>query len=121
MKSSHIDARMTDAVLKVIDLLVANDIRGLVRLAGGTRFSTEEDILGLERELGLYGCTLVRPPPDAFKHMSVIEVANAYPRKWAITMPLWTSEEGLSDLSLELTLIARDDGFEIELDNVHVL
>src|SRR5215472_8208160 len=83
MKSSHIDARMTDAVLKVIDLLVANDIRGLVRLAGGTRFSTEEDILGLERELGLYGCTLVRPPPDAFKHMSVIEVANAYPRKWA--------------------------------------
>lgn len=36
-------------------------------------------------------------------------------------MPLWTIEEGRSDLSLELTLVENDKTISIELDDIHVL
>jgi hypothetical protein len=36
-------------------------------------------------------------------------------------MPLWTREEGRSDLSVEITLIAQNGDFRIELDDIHVL
>ena len=52
--------------------------------------------------------------------MEVIEVRAATPSQWAIALPLWTSEEGRSDLTIELTLIADGESFRIELDNIHV-
>ena len=36
-------------------------------------------------------------------------------------MPLWTKEEGRSDLSIEVTVIKETSGFKIELDDIHVL
>jgi hypothetical protein len=36
-------------------------------------------------------------------------------------MPLWTREEGRSDLSIAITVIADGEGFRIELDDIHVL
>jgi len=68
-----------------------------------------------------YGRKLVLPPDDAFQLMNLVEVGNAQPRKWSITMPLWTREEGRSDLSISVTLIADKKGFAIELDDIHVL
>jgi hypothetical protein len=67
-----------------------------------------------------YGRQLVLPPDEAFGVMDVVEVRNAKPRRWSVTMPLWTREEGRSDLSLELTLIAGAQAFAIELDDIHV-
>ena len=53
--------------------------------------------------------------------MDVIEVKNAQPRRWSIAMPLWTQEEGRSDLTLEITVIEQQNDFLVELDDIHIL
>jgi hypothetical protein len=41
---------------------------------------------------------------------------------WAVVVPLWTREEGRSDLSLELTVREGSTGkLRVEVDNLHVL
>jgi hypothetical protein len=75
----------------------------------------------MARAINQYGRQFVMPPEDAFEFMVVIEVRDTQPRRWSVAMPLWTREEGRSDLSLELTIIRGKESFEIELDDIHVL
>jgi RHS repeat-associated protein len=68
-----------------------------------------------------YGRRLVRPPDDAFAELDRIRVRTDGPEQWSVIMPLWTQEEGLSDLCVSLTLIARPEGgYRVELDDIHV-
>lgn len=60
------------------------------------------------------------PPDGSYRLMSVVRVRGAEPPKWSVAMPLWTENEGRSDLSIELTLIQQGDGFRIEVDDIHV-
>jgi len=51
-----------------------------------------------------------------------VRIANATPAAWSVIVPLFSWEEGRSDLSLELTLRADGHGdFAVELDSLHVL
>jgi len=86
-------------------------------LTRGIRLSSEQ----IEAAIVEYGRTLVVPPVSAFSFMDVIEIRNSPSPSWSITMPLWTKEEGRSDLSLELTLVEKGGGFEVEVDDIHVL
>ena len=36
-------------------------------------------------------------------------------------MPLWTQEEGRSDLTVGMTIIEQQNNFVVELDDIHVL
>ena len=47
--------------------------------------------------------------------------SNAVIPQFSVHMPLWTEEEGRSDLTLELTIKMPDKGIEVELDDIHVL
>jgi hypothetical protein len=67
-----------------------------------------------------YGRHLVSPPDSAFGFMDVVETLNVQPPRWSVVMPLWTQEEGRSDLSLELTIIREDDSFRVQLDDIHI-
>lgn len=69
----------------------------------------------------MYNRKLTLPPDDAYKAMDIVKVQNAEPPKWSVIMPLWTKEEGRSDLSIELTIIEEHGSFQIELDDIHVL
>ena len=111
--------RLFDAVSKVVDLLVAGDYGQLVRLAGADRYS-DEDVGGLEDAVRQYGCTLVKLPDDAARYMTIYKVELPGPPRWAVDMPLWTAEEGRSDLEVQVTLIERDGAIAIELDNIRV-
>jgi hypothetical protein len=53
--------------------------------------------------------------------MNVVEIKNAKPNRWSIAMPLWSKEEGRSDLTVEITVIEREGGELVELDDIHVL
>jgi hypothetical protein len=53
--------------------------------------------------------------------MEVAAVREVKPPRWSIIMPLWTAEEGRSDLSLELTLVENGETTNVELDDIHVL
>jgi hypothetical protein len=53
--------------------------------------------------------------------MDVVEVRGAKLPQFSICMPLWTQEEGRSDLTLELTVKVLNKIMEVELDDIHVL
>jgi hypothetical protein len=108
--------RLKESVRQVIGHLVAGKYAELERLTDGKRLGAHE----MAKAINDYGRKLVLPPPDAFGLLDVVEVRNAQPQQWSVTMPLWTREEGRSDLSIELTLIADKDRFSIELDDIHV-
>lgn len=70
----------------------------------------------------VYGRTLQNLPDSLYDELDVIKVSSATLPTWSITVPLWTKEEGRSDLTLECTVI--DNGLQeldIEIDNLHVL
>jgi hypothetical protein len=110
-------AKIQKQVGEIIDLLVKGKFDEIELLTRGARLPAEQ----IETAIVQYGRTLVAHPVDAFSFMDVIEIRNSSPASWSITMPLWTKEEGRSDLSLELTLVEEDGGFKVELDDIHVL
>jgi len=108
---------LEDAVLKVAELLAARDYHSIEALTRGVRL----DARTIERAIRQYGRTIVMPPTDALALVEVIEVLTAGPNSWSVTMPLWTAEEGRSDLTAEMTIAARESGVTVELDDIHVL
>jgi len=114
---SAMNTQLRQHVQMVIEHLVAGEFAELERLPNGQRLSAQE----MAQVISDYGRKLVVPPNDAFGLMDVVEVRNSKPPQWSINMPLWTHEEGRSDLSIVVTLIADGEDFRIELDDIHVL
>ena len=102
-------------VFMILKLLVEKDYQELEKHSKGIRLSAQD----IERTIKEYNCQLIIPPPDGYELMDVIEVRGD--EKWSIVMPLWSQEEGRSDLSIELTLIKDGDSFKFEIDDLHVL
>ena len=109
--------QLRQPVRQFIEHLVAGKYAELETLTHGQRLNAQE----MAKAISDYGRQLVLPPDDAFGLMDVVEVRDSQPRQWSVTMPLWTHEEGRSDLSIEVTLIKVEKGFRIELDDIHVL
>lgn len=109
--------RLKQPVRQVIEHLVAGKYAELETLTGRKRLSAQD----MAKAISDYGRKLVSPPDDGFGLMDVVEVRDAQPRQWSVTMPLWTYEEGRSDLSIGVTLIADEKDIRIELDDIHVL
>jgi hypothetical protein len=45
---------------------------------------------------------------------------HACPGQWWVIVPLWTREEGMSDLPLEATVTESDAGVMVVIDDIHV-
>jgi len=67
-----------------------------------------------------YGRTFVRPPSNFDEYLDLIAIEGSFPPAWSIRAPLWTVEEGRSDLTLELTIANAPEGMVIELDDLRV-
>ncbi|MGC3989089.1 MAG: hypothetical protein QM796_05275 [Chthoniobacteraceae bacterium] len=109
--------KIQQIVRHIIALIVSGDFLAIVELTRGIRISSEE----ISRTLSDYGRTIVMPPENAFEQLNVVEVKGACPRQFSVYMPLWTQQEGRSDLTMELTVKASENGMEVELDDIHVL
>lgn len=105
------------ATKNVLDHLVRGEYAQLEALTNGVRLR-EEQIRSAIRQ---YGRQLVSPPESAYASLDIVEVRGSRPRRWSVTIPVWTAEEGRSDLSVELTVIEQPSGIQIELDDIHVL
>lgn len=69
-----------------------------------------------------YVATLVLPPAWSDAPLDVVEILGTSPRSWAVDVPMWSREEGESDLTLQLTVWEQSGGgFAIEVDDLHVL
>ena len=102
---------------QILSWLAVGDFAKLVELTKGVRMSDDE----IKRAIRDYGKTICTPPKRAFDLMDVVAIRNAAIPQFSVRMPLWTEEEGRSDLTLELTIRIPDKSIEVELDDIHVL
>ena len=109
--------RLEQPVRQVLSLLAKRQYAELESLTEGVRLKAT-DIANVVAD---YGRTIIVPPDDAYQLMDVVEVTATLPPRWSITMPIWSKEEGRSDLSVELTVIEDGRSYRIELDDIHVL
>jgi hypothetical protein len=103
--------------IQVIDQLAQGEYKALVQQCAQSRLTSKD----LEIVIGDYGKKLVSPPRDAYKKLDAIQVKDAIVPTWSVRVPLWTAEEGRSDLTLELTICLTPDKPIIKLDDLHVL
>ena len=111
-------AKLRGTVGALTDHLARGDYEGLCRLARTSRIREAE----LERVVREYGRHLVPLPLAAFQEVDVVSVADSYPQRWSVVVPLWSKEEGRSDLSLELTVEdSQEPEYRVDIDDLHVL
>jgi hypothetical protein len=58
-------------------------------------------------------------PEEAWASADAIPV-TVRPGEWWVVLPLWTREEGMSDLSLEATVLELPSGVSVVIDDIHV-
>ncbi|MCS5574801.1 MAG: hypothetical protein NZ789_17880 [Pseudomonadales bacterium] len=102
-------------VRHIYSLLQTQQYDAVEKLTHGIRLSAAD----IEEAISEYGYRLA-PYPGSVE-LDVVEVTGSTPKEWSVVAPIYTVEEGLSDLSIELSLV--DNGQEIyrsELDNIRV-
>jgi hypothetical protein len=111
------DALVTAARI-VVDLLVRGEYEAVERLSGGRRLSAPEMRAAVEG----YGRHLVMPPDAEWRQLDAVRISGSEPPSHHVVVPLWTAEEGRSDLSLELRLTESQPGvYETEVLDIHSL
>jgi hypothetical protein len=111
-------AKLRVTVNALTDRLVKGDYEGLCRLAHSCRVRPAD----MERVVREYGRHLVALPVNGFQAVEVISVRDTQPQRWSVVVPLWSREEGRSDLSLELTVEDSDaPTYPVGIDDLHVL
>ena len=106
------------AVGSVVDLLVRGEYEAVERITEGDRMSAEE----IGEAISEYGRTLVRPDRAEWWPLVVVTPVTAERGKLHVEAPLWTAEEGRSDLTLELWLTEfAPELYRPTLLTIHVL
>jgi hypothetical protein len=87
----------------------------IIRRATRSRVSARE----LAASLSSYGRTLATPPGSDLG-IQAVEIAGASPQSWSIWAPVWTVEEGQSDLWVQVTATLGEVEVELELHDLRV-
>jgi len=110
-------AKLRGTVSALTGRLAQGDYEGLCRLAKASRLGATE----VEQVIRDYGRHLVKLPVEAFQAVDVVPISNTNPQRWSVVVPLWSEEEGRSDLSLELTVEDFPGAaYSVEIDDLHV-
>jgi hypothetical protein len=104
------------AIADLVNALVRGDFDSLDQDGRSGRVGGD----GLRRSITEYGRTLVSLPDEALDLAEAGQVAGKL-GVWWIVVPMWTAEEGRSDLSLELAARPTQDGHRLEVTDLHVL
>ena len=105
-------------VRSVIWQLVSKDYEGLIKRCPRSSWTANEIRIAIEE----YGRTFVMPPTSGYeKLLHRYEVENTEDPTWHVEAPLWTEEEGRSDLELLLRIVLGDGAPQIMIQSVHVL
>ena len=111
-------SQIRTAVSMVVNLLVRGEYEALESMTRGRMLSADL----LRRAVEDYGHRLVTPPDSAWEQLDVVEARDIEPTTFLIDFPLWTEDEGMSDLFLQLRLVeAYPSAFETEITGLHVL
>ena len=104
-----------ETVRTIYALLLNRQYQQIETLTEGIRLTAQE----IEELISDYGRNLASYPEKV--EFDVIEITGYDPRSWSVVAPVYTIE-GLSDLSIEMTLSQKGaDILKIKLDSIHVL
>ena len=106
--------RLAARVAERIGGCAYDDVLGLCEFS---RLSAS-DIGTVVRE---YGATPCAPPPDFCDHLDAVEILSEPGAAWSVWFPVWTVEEGRSDLTMQMTFHVREGRIVAELDDLRVL
>ena len=109
------DDQIRSIVIDLLVLLADEDYESIMERCSGSRVSGDD----LQAAIQDYGRRVIAPPAD-YKFFRMIELeARAVPT-WSVEADVWT-EEGASDLTLQLTIAFEPDGPLVEIDGLNVL
>ena len=111
-----LSAAAFDAIRQLVEDLVGGNYAALEADGRIGRLAKHE----FKRVIAEYGRRLVSLPSDAMDAADVYALDHR-PRDFAVDLPLWTAEEGQSDLFLQLTEFDGDSGPAVAIDDLHVL
>src|SRR5688572_25062299 len=94
---------LTESAMDAMRLLVDDLVAGAYAKVANDGRIGRLTVPELQRAIAEYGRTLVPLPDQAFDLADVYPIDRS-PGEWAIDLPLWTKEEGRSDLTLSLTV-----------------
>jgi hypothetical protein len=107
---------VVDCVLPLLLCLERLDYAGAIGCCMSSRLGSVE----LARAVGASGKTVCRPPVSIVDVVDMVRIEGGGDR-WSVVVPLWTEEEGRSDLSLEGVVERVGGRLVLHLDDVHVL
>lgn len=110
-------ASMESIVRNLMALIVRGQYEEAVRSCSASRLTAED----LREVIRTYGRKLVELPEHVYERLDVIGILDSNRPAWSVHVPLWSEEEGLSDLTLELTVIKDGMQWHVELDDLHPL
>lgn len=106
------------AVATTVNLLVDRSYQTLASMTRGRWLTAQQ----LQEGVDEYGRMLVRVPESDLDDLDVVQMAGSEPATFHVVVPLWTDEEGRSDLALELRLVENfPDALSVEVTDLHVL
>jgi hypothetical protein len=103
------------AIADVVHALVSREYGQLAADGRAGRLSAEE----LETAVRQYPGALVSLPEEAWALVEVYPLDDG--TGVVLEVPMWTAEEGRSDLTLQLTASERDGVVAVGIDGLHVL
>ena len=105
------------AVREIMVLLAGQRYKEMERFTQGTQITAED----IARAIQEYGHTLVPCPEPIENLIDIVEVTDTARPTWSVVVPLYTQEEGRSDLSVELTVVeVGQNRFQVTLENIRV-
>jgi hypothetical protein len=111
---------MEDALLSEIRTLVGDLARGALAEIVLDRRAGRLSLEALSTAIRNYGRTLLPLPDEGVPLISIypsqVEAEAVY-----LDVPLWTVEEGRSDLTLSLTAYKVGGAYRLEIEDLHVL
>lgn len=116
----YVDRRkMAHTVYRTIELLMTGDYDALIAFCHGNALPIDD----MRRELYDWPHKFIMPPSNRIEDLiyGLIELKGT-PHRWAVDANLWTEEEGISDLMLELILTdSKDEYYDVQIQDMDVL
>lgn len=112
--------KISDAGIRaVLDLLAAlgrGDLAAVQTMTGGVRFSADS----LRATIKRFGKTPTEPPADIASHFSIRPVPMTQEPTWSVGVPMWTKEDGRSEIEVRVRVVEGSGGVKVMLDAVRV-
>ena len=104
------------AVVDLLGALGRSDFAAVQQMTGGVRFSADS----LRATIKRFGKTPAEPPGNIASHFNTRPVPMTQEPTWSIGVPLWTKEEGRSEIEIRVRVVEAAAGVKVMLDAVRV-